>query len=228
MQTKSMSKFEQIDISQKVMRQIHDRKVQMKPRWYFVLKRLLYLLAILLAFAASIYFVNLTIFKFRIYDPFGYIWFGALGFKAAMGSANWELVMAAVISISLFFGLFKSSKYWYKYSPVPVVASFLVLISIAAVAFDKTGINDKVRAQGKYPALYAGEYADEYWVMGKVVGITNTNGMYVLTPDSEMVFVAWDETTKLPNGAVFKVNDTVQVVGRLRGAVFYAQGITIR
>lgn len=224
-----MTKFEQIDISQKVMRQIHDREIKMRPRWYFVLRRILFYTAVILAFALSIFFVNLVIFKFRIYDPLGYFWFGLQGLKAAMGSANWELIIFALFSTIAFFLVLKTSPFWYKHKPAPLIASFLVLIAVSAFAFDKTGINDKVRSSQKFPSLYAGEYADEYWVMGKVVGANlKERSMYVLTPDNEMAFVTWEQSTMLPNGSVFKTGDTVQVVGSLSKSVFKAQGITIR
>lgn len=221
---------QKMDMSELIMNRIKDENIQMKPRYYFMLSSWLLKGGFALAFLASIFFINLVIFKFRIYDPFGFLELGKLGLIGFFESVPWVFILVFTLTIALAIRLIKNFDISYKRSYPALSFAMVILLFVSGATLDTTGINHKLKQSGKIDLFYHGQYATSNLRMGEVESVNNTNKTMVLSiPFSQRkVHLSWTNNTVFAKRNDIKVGDYIQAVGNKKDKTFVATGIRFR
>ena len=99
----------QIDISQKVMEQIHEKDIRMKPRYYFIFGTLLLFISMVLTVIGSVFLLSLTRFALRSHGPMGQYRLDQL-----LSSFPWWAPLLAIAGLVLGILLLKKYDFSYK------------------------------------------------------------------------------------------------------------------
>lgn len=212
------------DLADRVMLQIKEQDIHMRPRGYFIFLNWITKLLVIIAVTTSIYFTGLIIFKFKLYQPFGYLWFGFLGLRAFIESIPWLIIMYGVLSAGLAYFLLRRFQFAYRQSIPAFIASFMIVLIGSGFLLDSSGINWQIRQANKVPQLYHGIFYSDILVMGEVSKVEQ-NKLTIKTINDEIVTVYWTGKTKLPSGSKFQTGQTIQAVGVMKNDNFSAKGI---
>lgn len=227
---KTTRNFEKFHIADRVMKEIHSKNIKMRPHWHFVAKSLLIKALFLTVLGIAIYFLNLSIFKFRIYDPFGFLVFGKLGLAGFIHAVPWRMSIVAIFSSIVGIKILRVFDISYKKNFAMLTLGLLLFVVSGSFAVDKTGINEQLKKSGKVPLLYQGNYIAQDWVMGEVEKVdAGKKQLILLIPfQKKEVTVVWKEDTFFPTGKDFSHGTFIQVVGVMEKDSFKAKGIVKR
>lgn len=213
------------NLADQVMGQIKRRNIKMRPGIYFIIQSLLLKSILGLVILLTIFLVNLTIFKFRVYLPFEFLKFGLLGIKAFLGSIPWIILINTVFLITIAIYLFKQFDISYKRGFSTYALGMMFVLIFGGMLVDQTGINDNFKKQGILPLLYFGQYTSDYWAMGEITGIDKNNNTFtIITPVNEQIIISRDQETIIPKES-FQINQYIKAVGKKQGNIFKASGI---
>ncbi len=112
-------------ISQKVVSKIEKGELKMKPRVYFIVKTILIVGLLILAFLLALYFSSLIIFVLRINDIFLFHGMGFQVIRNILLSFPWYLVFLVVGLVILVEVVAKRFNFIYR---KPLIASLLIII----------------------------------------------------------------------------------------------------
>lgn len=215
------------DFADSIMNQIHRGSIKMKPKSYFVTIAILKKTALIVGFALAIFFASLVFFKFRIYDPFGFLIFGKLGIAAFTKSVPWDIVLLCSVSTAGILYSIKKFELLFTKSFSFVSALILVVVFVGGIVLDQTGMNEHVKKSRQIPYLYDGQYFSKTWIIGEITEINyQKKQLKVLIPfDEKNITIIWNASTDFPEGDTFSKEDHIQVVGSLQGNTFQAKAI---
>jgi len=117
-------------IKEKVLEKIKSGQVKMKPKIYFWLRPLLFILILLLIFVFAIYFLSLLFFIFKINNGWTLIAFGLRGILVLILSLPWGIIAFVLLLMVILETLI------IHFSPLyrkPVLYSFLLLLILIFV-----------------------------------------------------------------------------------------------
>lgn len=131
-----MSKKE-LTIKEKVMDQIKDNKVAMRPKWYFIFGSILIFLGLLSSVISSVFLLSLTKFILRSHGPMGEYRLEQLLESFPL----WAPILALVL---LIIGIYLLKKYDFSYRKnfLFIVISLITTLIIAVFLIDGLGLND--------------------------------------------------------------------------------------
>lgn len=218
-----------IDLSGKIMAEIKNNNIKMKPRIYFILEKWLLKLLLLLILAIAAFFINISLFKLRIYDPIGFALLGIIGIRGFIGSIPWIMISVSIVSTTILIKLLSRYDFYYKKNFAVATLGVVIFLLTGGFLIDSTGLNENAKKSGNYPLLYKGIYLSDSWVMGEVEIVDkNKKEMIVETPHRETIKVVWSDSTFMPSGNNFEHGTYVQVSGNKQKSTFHAEGIIIR
>jgi len=137
-----MSK-ELTNISAAVMNKIHQDKIKMRPKVYFVIGSVLTFVGLVLSIISSIFLVSLMRFSFRARGMMAEV-----RLEALMEQFSWWAPVLAIISVGLGVWLLKRYDFTYKINPAVLIAGFVLAVIVAGLVLDLTGLNDVLFARG--------------------------------------------------------------------------------
>ncbi len=148
---KNMSKqyVKQTALEKEIMKKIRSNKVQMKPRWYFVLGSLFMFVGIVGASVLAIFLTTVTMFLLRQHGPRG-----AQRYQMLIDTFPWWVPILAIIGIIGGVLLLKKYEFSYKKNFVGVIITFIIAIIAVAFAIDALGLNDFWSRQGYGRGFY--------------------------------------------------------------------------
>lgn len=201
------------NMADKVMEEIKEKKVSMRPRLYFVFGSTLVALGVFIALAAAAFAVNVFSFHYHLTRPLGLSPFAML--------MPW--LVLAVGALSIWGGMMLIKKYdiSYKISFVLIVGLIVLAVVFSGLVMDNLGFNERPRSQRMLRGMYRPFNGD--WTRGYVESVS-ANQITVRTTDGEIKTIVWDEKTRKPPRD-FAAGDFIGAVGRERGDLFYAVGI---
>ena len=213
-----------IDLSKKVMKEIHQKQVKMRPRAHFLVGSILLGIGLAGALILATFFINLAIFRLRVHGPLGYLGFGRFGLRPFLATFPWLLFLVAVGGLFGGLALLRRYDISYKKSFLGLAISLLVLILTAGFLLDFLGFNERARGLKPLGPLFPEQFAGEDWVVGEILEAKNGE-LVIVTPRGEEVTIKMDEKTLLPFGKDFAVGERIRAIGEWQQGSFMAKGI---
>lgn len=131
------------DIQKAVMGKITTGSISMKPRWYFLLGTLLTGVGLLGASILSIFLITISLFLLKQHGPMG-----EWRLQLMLESFPWWIAVLAVVGLLVGIYFLKKYDFSYRHNFLFIVLSFVIVIMLAAVVIDLSGINDTWFGQG--------------------------------------------------------------------------------
>lgn len=126
-----------VDISTKVMEQIHERKIHMKPRIYFILGSVLAFVSLVSAFISVVFLFSLTRFALRAHGPMK-----EYRLEQLLSSFPWWAPLLGIVGLILGIWLLKKFDFSYKRNFTAIIVGIFVAIFLAVIIIDYFKLDD--------------------------------------------------------------------------------------
>lgn len=137
-----MSK-EQINITDTVMGRIHDDKIKMRPKIYFITASILTFSGLVASIITSVFLIGLIRFSLRAHGPMG-----EYRIEYALSSFPLWVPLLAILGLVVGVWLFRRYDFTYKINYKLIIACFVGAVITAGWAVDIMGINDALLKRG--------------------------------------------------------------------------------
>ncbi len=131
------------NIAGNILRQIHQGKIKMKPRAFFILGSTITFIGLILTIFVSTFLLGLIKFSLRAHGPMA-----DYRLDQMLMNFPWLTLVLAVLGLVIGIWLIRQYDFSYKVKPWIVMVSFIIAIIIAGVLIDTIGINDKLLERG--------------------------------------------------------------------------------
>lgn len=130
-----MSKKE-INIKENVMKKIHEDKISMKPKSYFVLGSLFTFVGLIASVISSVFLISIISFLLKTHGPMG-----EYKFSLMINSFPWWVPILAIVG--LIFGIWFLRKYDFSYKTNfwVIIIGFIIVVIVAGWAIDRAGVD---------------------------------------------------------------------------------------
>jgi len=221
------------DLTEKVMGKIHEDKVKMRPRSYFVIGGIILAVGLAVALLTAGFFTNLAFFRLRAHAPFNYFQFGSLGFHPFLATFPWLHLLVAIGGFAVVVILLRHYDISYKKRFLGLVGGVLALVLTTGLILSFARFNERIEVFRSFPLPSpilrypdVERFAGQDWVAGEITKIKDRELVIITTSKGLEVTVTWNETTRLPNGADFKIGERILAIGEWEGENnFTAKGI---
>jgi hypothetical protein len=213
-----------VDISTQVMDLIHQGKVVMRPKIYFVLGSILLGIGLASSILVAIFFINIFLFKFRAYTPHTFLKFGRLGIIPFLRNFPWLPLGVSIGGITS--GTILLAKYdiAYKKSFKGLIVTLTATTLVLGFFISKSRLNEKIQLKKPLRPFYVQKFQGLDWVTGEIASVGNKE-VTINNPKNQEVHVLWNDNTKLPTGGNFEINNHIKAVGKWNNDKFIATGI---
>lgn len=207
-------------LGEQVMEGITSGKIKMRPRWYFILRDILGIIAIIIVLLIAVYLASFAIFVLRQSDaPFVSI-FGLAGWYALFTSLPLVLIVLSAIFIITLAILGRRYPFGYQWPFLYSIlgAIFLIVgvsfLFVQSASYDQlfgiAPVSPQIPFLGTYyPGL--GLLQSDQIHRGEIVSLTG-NGFIINEGSNQEDMIIVSSTTKLPPAA-FQPGDMVVVFG---------------
>ncbi len=212
------------NIGGQVLEAIKHGKIKMRPRWHFVLKGVLLILGIILAFLFLLYLVSFMLFTMQQGGGWFAPVFGMRGWLLFLRSLPLLLMLVAGIFIVVLEMLVRKYSFAYRkpllYSISAVL--LLVLLGSAFVAPMHRGLfqsaqENKLPMMGVFYKNFGPPQRSKEVHRGEVIGKSLDGGLQMQDVFGGTSTVVVYPETRLPYGADFEMGDTIVVFGKKDG-----------
>ncbi len=131
-----MSKKE-LTIKEKVMDQIKEDRVTMRPRWYFLFGSILMFLGLLSSVIVSVFLLSITKFALRTHGPMG-----QYRLEQLLDSFPWWAPILTLVLLIIGIYLLRKYDFSYRKNFLFIVISLITALIIAVFLIDAFGLND--------------------------------------------------------------------------------------
>jgi hypothetical protein len=137
-----MSK-ELINITDDIMDQIHDEKIKMRPKIYFILGSTLIFVGLVASVITSVFLVGLIRFFLRSHGPMA-----NYRFDQIVSSFPWWIPVFAIIGLIVGLWLLRKYDFYFKIDYKIAIIGFILAIIVGGLVVDVVGINDALIRRG--------------------------------------------------------------------------------
>ncbi len=141
------------NITDSVMNEIHQEKVKMKPKIYFVFGSILTFIGLVSSVVISIFLFGLARFSLRTHGPMG-----QYRFDQILSYFPWWIIVLAIFSLILGIWLIRKYDFSYKVKPWIIIMGFVLAIVIAGWFIDSIGFNDVLFHYGPMKGIMGNGY----------------------------------------------------------------------
>ena len=219
-------------IKNQILNRIKSGKVEMKPRWHFILRTALLITGAVVVLLVTLYLTSLVLFVLRRTGVLFFPMFGSRGWFEFFVSLPWLLVLAALVFIVILEVLVGHYKFAYRR---PLLYSAVgIILFVAAVAFliDIARFHDRFSRFAEQNSLpLAGDFYHGFRFQrfrnvhrGKVKEIVN-GGFVLQNSRGEILNVIEASSTRFPLGMDFSMGDNIVVFGPEESSTIKAYGI---
>lgn len=131
------------NIKENIMGQIHDEKIKMKPKIYFIIGSALTFFGLILSVMFSVFLVGLTRFYFRARGPMA-----DYRIDRMLSNFPWWVLVLAVISLIFGIWLLRKYDFSFKVNFKMLIVGFILAVVVAGWAIDTIGLNDMMMRRG--------------------------------------------------------------------------------
>ncbi|HEX5429524.1 MAG TPA: hypothetical protein VFX17_00405 [Patescibacteria group bacterium] len=215
-----MNDPEQNSIKDKILKSIEAGKVQMRPRWHFVLRTILLVIGIVLAVLALLYLISFVIFALHQTGAWFVPRFGLGGLMEFLTSFPWLILLLALVFTVILEILVRKYSFGYQKPLLYTTLAIVVLVAAGGFAVSQTpfhrGLFDSARLHelpvaGGFYRLYGTPSSDNV-AIGSIVRINNPG--YTIQDRRDIMFeILVDDNTNFPDGNDFGIGDSIVVFG---------------
>ena len=131
------------NITGAVMDRIHQGKIKMRPRVYFVIGSLLTFIGLVASMLTSVFLVGLMRFSFRSHGPMG-----EYRLEELLSRFSWWGPVLAILGLVIGIWLLRRYDFSYKINFKAMIFGIVVAIIVAGLVLDMTGLNDVLLRRG--------------------------------------------------------------------------------
>jgi magnesium-transporting ATPase (P-type) len=131
------------NITDRVMDQIHNDKLKMRPRIYFIAGSFFTFIGLISSVIISIFFIGLINFSLRVHGPMG-----EYRFSQILASFPWWALILAVAGFVVGIWLLRRYDFSYKINFKIIIVVVLLAIITSAWVVDAIGLNDILFRRG--------------------------------------------------------------------------------
>jgi hypothetical protein len=131
------------NITGAVMDKIHDNKITMRPRVYFVIGAFLTFTGLVSSVVFSVFLIGLIRFSVRAHGPMG-----AYRMEQILASFPWWLAVLAIVGLAVGIWLVRRYDFSYKFDFKVVIAGFVLAAIMGGLIVDIIGVNDMLVRKG--------------------------------------------------------------------------------
>lgn len=131
-----MSK-KKIDISARVMEEIHEKNIKIRPKIYFVLGSIIIFISLIISIIGSIFLISLTRFALKSHG-----FMGQYRLEQLNSSFPWWAPVFAVFGLLLGILLLKKYDFSYRKNFLLIITGFVIAVFISGWLIDYTGLDD--------------------------------------------------------------------------------------
>lgn len=222
--TKKRKKEKKIDLSKSILEEIKTKKIQPKPRLYFILGSFLMGFALSSTLVVLTFFLSMMIHHFKAFGTIDFLRFGLKGQQAFIGSFPWVYFLVTLVSFILGLLLIKKYDISYKFNWKLIVMGVLSVSFILGLLLDQSGLHEKLTHQRMMRNLYEMNLSSENWILGQVSNIDG-NKITLITKGGKKVTAVLEESTMLPPNFNLVEEQMVGLVGEWKGDIFYIIGV---
>lgn len=138
----------EIDLENEIMKKVLSGKVNMKPKWYFVLGSILSFTGLVGTFIGTTFLANLVLFLIRKQGP------GTGRLIQMLESFPIWVPLLAILFMGLGIWLLKKYDFSYKHNFMTLVIVLVVAIILSAIIINALGLNEIWSKKGPMKRLY--------------------------------------------------------------------------
>lgn len=209
-------------IKNSVMQAIRERKVQMRPRWHFVLLSALAATGALLGLLTLMYVFSLWVFFLQQNGAWFAPSFGMRGWIELFRSLPWLLIILSCAFIVILETLVRRYEFVYKKPLMLSIAGIFVIVIGGGMLVALTPLHRELQYVGMRGALpppmdqlygpgVRFKMRAENVKRGLIVGTTSQG--FIIDEDGQPTTIIVTRATRLPYGEDFTVGDVIVVVG---------------
>lgn len=224
--------IEQKNIHDRILESIKKDRVQMRPKWHFILRTLLFGIGVVILFLGSLYLVSFVIFMLRDSGAWFVSAFGGHGWYVLLRSMPWFLMSLVLLFILILEILVRRYAFAYRSPFLFSAFAILVLVGAGGYVVSTTSLHgelDTYAQEGRLPV--AGPL---YRVFGHphlkdvhkgIVRELRQNGFVMQNRRAEMLIIFVAPHTRLPMGMPLDTGEMVVVFGDRDGSIVQAIGV---
>jgi hypothetical protein len=205
----------------------------MRPKWYFALKAIIFIVGAITVFITLLYIISFIFFVLRQTGVWFVPIFGLMGIGVFLTSLPWLLIVLAVIFVVLLEVLVKQHSIAYS---KPILYSLLIIVVLAGLSgfvISKAGVHEKFyefaeRNKMPFAARIYRDYGfkDYRQVHPVIVEEITEQGLKVKNCKGQILTITTSTETKLfPLEIGFGPNDRLVVLGKRSNGSVVAVGI---
>jgi uncharacterized protein YacL len=137
------------NITNSVMTAIHQDKVKMRPKIYFVIGAILVFGSLILSSLISIFLFGVIRFSLRSHGPMG-----QYRLEQIINSFPWWILISAVLGLIIGLWLIRKYDFSYKINFKIFIIGFVIAIIVSGYLVDIIGINDVFYKKGYMNSIY--------------------------------------------------------------------------
>lgn len=140
---------EKDQIADQVIAEIKNRHLRMKPRWYFALGSIAWVVGLASLAIFSIFLINLATFSLRTHGPMG-----DLRFDQMVANFPWWTLLLSTLGIIAGIWLIKQHDISYRYRPIYVILTFILAIFLAGFLINYLDLDRFLMGRGPFKEIY--------------------------------------------------------------------------
>jgi uncharacterized membrane protein len=220
-------------IENKIFDAIKSGEVKMRPRWYFLLRNTLGVVAIVIILLIVVYLASFIIFVLHQDGAWFVPVFGLSGWFALFSALPWMLILLSALFVVMLAFLAKRYQFGYQWPTLYSVLGAIFLIAAVSVLFIQTSFYDEFFSSSiaqdvpflgmYYPGFGTLEPND---VHRGIIILTDVKGFVLQDNAGNISNVFVGPSTTVPFGSVFQTGDSAVVFGdRSSTGTIYAVGV---
>lgn len=131
------------NITENVMERIHNGKIKMKPKIYFIIGSILTFFGLVFSIIISMLSIGLIRFSIRARGPMA-----EYRFEQMVSDFPWWIVILTILSLVVGIWLIQKYDFSYKIKSWVIVLVFVLVIVVAGLGIDMIGLNDTLVNRG--------------------------------------------------------------------------------
>lgn len=131
------------NITDSVMGQIHQGKIKMRPRLYFIIGSIITFIGLVLSILTTIFFISLMRFSFLAQGPMG-----EYKTEELLAHFSWFGPIFAILGLVIGVSLLRRYDFSYKINFRIMIVGIVLAVIVAGVVLDMTGLNNIIFHRG--------------------------------------------------------------------------------
>jgi len=220
------------NFKQNILKKIKSGEVDMKPRWHFVLKSLLFILGIVTVTLVIIYLLSFILFTLRQSGVGFAPLYGFRGISIFAMSSPWLLIASAGAFVTVLYILITRYSFSYQKPLVYSLVGVILFTLLGSLLIHQTNIHPRLQQLSErnnmpiFTPLYrkASQHHPENVTVGVIVEI-NDKGFIIQSDQGDLLTVLITKATKQRRDSTYVVNQKVFIFGEKTEDTITAFGV---